>query len=82
MPSALDRGSLRTASVEYLVDDDEETQGAGTGSRDARRPHTSATPGGRGGAVLRLGSAGGGAGLVGQQHAPDVSRGRGDECGI
>ncbi len=72
MPSAADRGSLRTASVEYLVDDEDEAAGAGSGVRDVRRPHTSATPGGRGTAMLRMGSAGKSIGSSGKQHEPDV----------
>ena len=42
---------VRTASVEYFVEDEDEPPGAGSGSgvHEIRRPHTSATPGGRGG---------------------------------
>ena len=44
---------VRTASVEYFVEDEDEAPGAGSGSgaHEIRRPHTSATPGGRGGGV-------------------------------
>lgn len=72
MPSVADRGSLRTAAVEYLVDDDDEVHGSGSGACDVRRPHTSATPGGRGAANLRPSSAGISMRSNAQQHEPDV----------
>ena len=71
---------VRTASVEYFVEDEDEPPGAGSGSgvHEIRRPHTSATPGGRGGgyrpgrADFSRGVDGGGGG-GGRQHVPDVS---------
>ncbi len=75
VPSAADRGSLRTASVEYLVDDDDAApEGTWSGGREARRPHTSATPGGRGAAGGRPGSAGVTSRLKGMQVEPEVRR--------
>ena len=72
VPSVADRGSLRTAAVEYLVDDEDELHGSSSGACDVRRPHTSATLGGRGGANLRPTSAGISIRSNAQQHEPDV----------
>jgi hypothetical protein len=72
VPSAGDRGSLRTASVEYLVEDEDVSPGTGSGPHDLRRPHTSATPGGRGGAGLRSGSAGVSNRMKGTQSGAEV----------
>jgi hypothetical protein len=72
MPSASDRGSLRTAAVEYLIDDEDQPDGAGAGAHDFRRPHTSATPGGRGGAAARQEAPVSVVRAKAAQHKPDV----------